>query len=188
MNSISIASRRRKLATIEQANPNARIIDVTSLTSQPWVRFSPFFPHGNIPIPNTDKITAQSVEGVWQALKVFENEGVDRSKLDITNMKGIKRSVRTRGKVLGHQFGLDSDELLDYLSARIKIYLPTYRYILTNRVTREVSLLREMLEAQPDVLLDYETNTTVTNLRKPLSHAGLVVAYLTETWPSSNEA
>ena len=33
------------------------------------------------------------------------------------------------------------------------------------------------------VLLDYETNTDVTDLSKPLSHASLVRAYLMGEWP-----
>lgn len=186
MHSITIESRRRKLANIEHANPGAQIIDVTSRGSEPWIRFSPFFPHGDIPVPNTPDVAAQSVEGVWQALKVFEQEGIDCTKLDITTMKGIKRSVRTRGKVLGHQFGLHSDELLDYQTARIKIYLPTYRYVLENCLSDEVTQLRNLLDTQPIVLLDYETNSSVTNLLKPLSHASLVAAYINDRWPSIN--
>ena len=115
-----------------------------------------------------DAVTSQSVEGVWQGLKVFESEGVDPSKFDVANMKGIKRSVRTRGKVLGHQFG---DELLSYREARERIYLPKYRFILENRLGGELAKLREFDEV---VLLDYETNGDIDDLSKPLSHASLI--------------
>ena len=183
-NLISVESRRRKLANVEKANPNARIIDVTSKADEPWVKFSPFYPHGDIPVPNSKNLTSQSVEGIWQALKVFESEGMDLSKLDVKNMKGIKRSVRTRGRVLGHQFGTDSDELLDYQTARIQIYLPVYRLVLENCLSNEVDELRAILEFQPVVLLDYETNSSITDLRKPLSHASLVAAFINEQWPA----
>lgn len=183
-NLITVESRRRKLANVEQANPNARIIDVTSKADEPWVRFSPFYPHGDIPVPNSTDVLSQSVEGIWQALKVFESEGMDLAKLDVTNMKGIKRSVRTRGRVLGHQFGTDSDELLDYQTARIQIYLPTYRYVLENCLSAEVDELRSILESQPVVLLDYETNSDISDLRKPLSHASLVAAFINDQWPT----
>lgn len=185
MHSLTVESRRRKLANLEQAHPDARIIDVTSRADEPWIRFSPFYPHGGIPVPNTPEVTAQSVEGVWQALKVFENEDTDPAKLEITNMKGIKRSVRTRGRVLGHRFGLHGDELLDYQTARIKIYLPTYRYVLEHCLSAELDQLRVMLKTQPVVLLDYETNASITNLTKPLSHAALVVAYINGEWPGT---
>lgn len=183
MHTITVESRRRKLANIEQAHPEAKVIDVTSKAAEPWVRFSPFYPHGGIPVPNSSGVTSQSVEGVWQALKVFESEGIDPTKLDVTNMKGIKRSVRTRGKVLGHQFGTDSSELLDYLTARKKIYLPTYRYILEHKLDSEIEELQSILKQQPVILLDYETNSSITDLRKPLSHASLVAAFLNDAWP-----
>jgi hypothetical protein len=56
------------------------------------VRFSPFYPHGGIPIPNSPGVFAQSVEGIWQGLKVFENEDVDPSRWQITDPRGIKRA------------------------------------------------------------------------------------------------
>ena len=31
---------------------------------------SPFYPHGGIPIPFSGSVTSQSVEGIWQGLKV----------------------------------------------------------------------------------------------------------------------
>lgn len=183
---VSVASRRRKLANLERDNPGAVLIDVTSRAEHPWVRFSPFYPHGNIPVPNSPALTSQSVEGVWQALKVFENEDVDLSKLNVANMKGIKRSVRTRGRVLGHRYGTASDELLSYQAARLQIYLPTYRHILDHFLSAEIRSLRTTLQSQPVVLLDYETNTDLTNLAKPLSHAGLVAAFIRDDWPTQD--
>lgn len=174
---IHVDSRRKKLATIEKSYPGATIIDVTSKADEPWVRFSPFYPHGGIPVPGSE-LESESVEGLWQALKVFESEGVDHAKLAVTNMKGIKRSVRTRGRVLGHQF---AGELLGYLEARKRVYLPSYRWVLENRLFDEVAQLKTI--AGDVVLLDYETNGDLENLAKPLSHASLVAAYAQDKWP-----
>ena len=66
------------LTAIEREFGNPEIIDVTSKGNEPWVKFSPFYPHGDNPVPFLDR-TAQSVEGIWQALKVFENEDVTRA-------------------------------------------------------------------------------------------------------------
>ncbi len=99
-------------------------------------------------------------------------------------MKGIKRSVRTRGQVLGHQFGIDSSKLLDYLTARIQIYLLTYRYVLDNCLSSEISKIHKILEVRPVVLLDYETNSDIKDLSRPLSHASLVAAYVSDQWPT----
>src|SRR5947208_15178862 len=127
---VAVESRRKKLATIEKLWPSAPIIDVTSKGAEPWVRFSPFYPHGGVPIPNTPGETAQSVEGLWQGLKVFEREDVDPGKWAITHMAGIKRGGKSRGAVRGHRFGVGSDILLGYREARIRIYLPAYKWVL----------------------------------------------------------
>src|SRR5581483_9836811 len=118
-----IVSRRISTNTLKQRYGNAHIIDVTSRGEEPWVRFSPFYPHGGIPVPNSPGTSAQSVEGLWQGLKVFEKEGIDPSRWQATNMRGIKQSAgRTRGKVLGHRFGVGNDLLLGYREARLRIY------------------------------------------------------------------
>eukprot|EP01134_Creolimax_fragrantissima_P007780 CFRG7780T1 len=159
--------------------PGAEIIDLTSKSTSPWVQLSPFFPHGDIPIPNSDKM-GQSAEGIWQGLKVFENEEIDHEKWEITNMRGIKRSTGRRGKVRGHQFGLNSMDILPYLEARKKIYLPTYFWVLENRLTEELEQLKELATKGDLVLLDYETNADLDDLSKPLSHASLVMCWLRE--------
>ena len=61
---VAVESRRKKRATVEKAWPGALILDVTSKGEEPWVRFSPFFPHGGIPVPNSPGVFAQSVEGL----------------------------------------------------------------------------------------------------------------------------
>ncbi|MYW00075.1 hypothetical protein [Streptomyces sp. SID3343] len=182
--SIRVASRRRAAASLTAAFPGAEIIDVTSKAAQPWVRLSPFYPHGGIPVPDGDGRTGQSVEGIWQALKVFRDCDVDAAKLDITTMKGLKRTVRRHGPVQGHRVGLHGDGLLSYEAARRRIYLPAYRWVLEHRVADLV----ERLRAKEDVvLLDYTTNGDVTDPTTPLSHAALVRLHVEGTWPAENE-
>ena len=183
MNTITVQSHRKKLATIESLYLGAMIVDVTSKGSEPFVRFSPFYPHGDIPIPGSPEVFAQSVEGLWQGLKVFEREDIDPSKWAITNMSGIKRSGKSRGAVLGHKFGIGSGVLLGYRDARHQIYLPAYKWVLENRLKEQVQQLRTIAASQPLVLLDYETNGDVENLSSPLSHAALVKYYLEGKWP-----
>src|ERR1700745_3769601 len=72
-----------------------RVLDLTSQGAEPWVRFSPFYPHGGISVPFSRGAVTQSVKGIWQGLKVFEGEDVDPSRLEIASMRGIKRSVRS---------------------------------------------------------------------------------------------
>ncbi len=184
---VVVESRRKKPVTLEKLWPGATILDLTSKGVEPWVRFSPFYPHGGIPIPNTPGQTAQSVEGLWQGLKVFEREDIDPRKWAITDMAGIKRGGKSRGGVRGHRFGVGSDELLGYRDARLRIYLPAYRWVLEHRLTAEVEQLRR-LTGGTLVLLDYETNPDVDDLSSPLSHAALVKLHLAGAWPADSAA
>ena len=178
MNKVHVASRRKKLNTLEREFPQSEIIDVTSKADQPWVKFSPFYPHGNIPVPFSDGVHSYSVEGLWQGLKVFDSHDVDHSKFEVKNMKGIKRTVRKYGTVLGHRKGVNGSELFSYLDARKVIYIPSYQYVLDNLVQAELDELMRILERKDVVLLDYETNANIEDLSKPLSHASLIAAHL----------
>lgn len=180
---VHVASRRRGAAWLAKTYPGATVVDVTSKGPRPWVRLSPFYPHGGIPVPFTPDVTAQSVEGVWQALKVFESADVDPAKLDVTTMTGLKRTVRRFGAVRGHREGLHGDRLLSYEDARRTIYLPTYSWVLEHRAEEEVAALEELSGRGDVVLLDYTTNGDVTDLRTPLSHAALIAAHLAERRP-----
>src|SRR5579859_5795813 len=125
-----VQNRRTSSEKIQQRYENATILDVTSRGTEPWIRFSPFYPHGRIPVPLSQGWVSASVEGIWQGLKVFEREDVDPSKFAITTMKHLKRSTRVHGKVLGHRNGVKGDQLLAYREARHAIYLPTYYWVL----------------------------------------------------------
>ncbi|MGW3072469.1 DUF6939 family protein [Kitasatospora sp. NPDC001132] len=178
---IHIAGRRRTTAALNAAFPGAEIVDVTSKAPDPWVRLSPFFPHGGIPVPYGDGLTSESVEGIWQALKVFRDADVDPAKLRITSMKGLKRTVRRFGPVEGHRTGPHGDRLLSYETARRRIYLPAYRWVLEHRTADLVERLRGMDEV---VLLDYTTNGDVADPSSPLSHAALIRLYVEGRWPA----
>lgn len=89
---IHVLHHSTKPATIEKRFPGAQIVDVTSKGPQPWVKFSPVYPHGSIPVPFTLGRTSESVEGIWQGLKVFESADVDESMLANRTMRGPKRT------------------------------------------------------------------------------------------------
>lgn len=176
-------SRRRTATSIAAAFPGAIVVDVTSRRPQPWVRLSPFYPHGGIPVPFTPGVVGASVEGIWQALKVFAGADVDEAKLNVTSMTGLKRTVRRHGAVLGHRRGLHGDVLLGYEAARRQIYLPSYQWMLDGPARDVVDQLRTLSVDQDVVLLDYTVNSDVSNLSSPLSHAALAALYLAGRWP-----
>lgn len=175
---VTIQNRRRKLENIKKEFPEAQIIDVTSKGHSPFVRFSPFYPVGEIPVPFSPGVYAESVEGIWQGLKVFEEHDVDTEKFLIKNMKGLKRTVRKYGTPKGHRNGVRGVELLDYITARKEIYLPVYNWVLRYKLSAEIKELKELQRKKPLVLLDYETNEDIENSYKPLSHASLIKSFL----------
>ena len=171
---IIIASRRKHKETILREYPDAQIVDVTSKAPDEFVEFSPFFPHGHIPVPMMDE-ESECVEGIWQGLKVFEHEGIDVKTFRNNKMKGIKRTCKKHGKIEGHQYG---DTVLPYIEARKKIYIPCYFQMLEQHCMPLLQRLKEMSEKGTLVLLDYDTNADEENPKKPLSHASLIKRYI----------
>ena len=180
---IIVKHKSTQQASFDKRFPEYKVIDITSKAEDPFVKLSPFYPVGDIPVPLSDGHVARSVEGIWQGLKVFETEGIDTSKFEVTTMKGLKRTVRKFGNVKGHQAGLNSQTLLSYVEARKKIYLPAYRWVLDNKVADVLQLIRDEAAKHPLILLDYELNGDVDDPSKPLSHAYLVKYYLEGNFP-----
>ena len=180
---IYIENKKKKEKTLLAKYTNAIIVDVTSKAPTALVKLSPFYPHGEIPIPFSENKTAKSVEGIWQALKVFETTDIDNEMFQNETMKNIKRTVRKFGKPLGHRKGINGTELLSYIDARIQIYLPSYLWVLENKVSEILTRLKEASQKEDIVLLDYATNCDVLNPKKPLSHAFLVKAFVENSYP-----
>lgn len=178
-----LESHRKKPETILKKYPRAILADVTSHAKDDLVKLSPFYPHGGIPVPFSEGVTATCVEAVWQGLKVFESCGIDMSMFSNDTMKNIKRTVRKYGKPMGHQKGVYSNELLDYVEARKQIYIPTYKWVLENKVQSIIQRLREASKTKTIILLDYDINDDVENVKKPLSHASLIKAYVEGIYP-----
>ena len=183
---IVIESKRKKPATILKKYPDAILADVTSQANTRLRELSPFYPHYDIPVPFSEGYTATCVEAIWQGLKVFESCDVDVQMFQNDTMKNIKRTVRRFGKPLGHRKGVHGTELLGYIEARKQIYIPTYKWVLENKVAWIIEKLREATKTKTIVLLDYDTNADVENAKKPLSHASLIKAYAEGIYPYEN--
>lgn len=180
---IIIESKRKKPETILKKYPDAILADVTSGAKDGLRKLSPFYPHYGIPVPFSEGYTATCVEAIWQGLKVFESCDVDVRMFQNDTMKNIKRTVSRFGKPLGHRKGIKGTELLGYIEARKLIYIPTYKWMLENKVKDIIDRLREASKTKTIVLLDYDTNSDVENAKKPLSHASLIKAYVEGTYP-----
>lgn len=181
---IIIESKRKKPATILKKYPDAILADVTSGAKDGLRKLSPFYPHYGIPVSFSEGYSATCVEAIWQGLKVFESCDVDTTLFQNDTMKNIKRTVRRYGKPLGHRKGVNGKELLGYIEARKQIYIPTYKWVLENKVASIIERLKAASDSgKTIVLLDYDTNADVENAKKPLSHASLIKAYVEGVYP-----
>lgn len=184
---IIIQSKRTKPESILNKYPGAIIADVTSRAKDGLVKLSPFYPHYDIPVPFSDGYTASCVEAIWQGLKVFETADIDISLFSNGTMKNLKRTVKRYGKPLGHRKGVNGTELLGYMEARKLIYIPTYKWMLQNKVQYVIDRLREASKTKTIVLLDYNTNCDVDDSSKPLSHAYLIKAFVEGLYPYNDQ-
>jgi len=155
------------------------VLNLTSQSTDGFVRFSPFYGHGDIPVPFLVNTTSQTVEGVWQGLKIFAHEGMDPQKFHLS-MKKLKRGKTTkRGEILGHHGG--GNRVLSYVDARREIYLPAYEWVLKHKLQQQVNgLLERLRRGEKFVFLDYYTNEDVNDEKNRLSHAGVLKRYLLE--------
>ena len=149
---ILIDSHKKKPENILKIHPGAILADVTSKATDDLIKLSPFYPHGGIPVPFSGEMKATCVEAIWQGLKVFESSDVDVSLFMNDTMKNIKRSVRKNGKPLGHRKGVNGDGLLGYIEARKQIYIPTYRWVLENKVSSIIERMREASKTKTIIL------------------------------------
>ena len=187
---IYIENKRRNIDKIKEQYPNADILDVTSTSTTRYSQIlSPFYPHGNVPIPFSPGYYSACVEGIWQGLKVFESCDVDMASFQNTSMAGLKRTVRKFGAPKGHRKGINGTELLNYFDARMLIYLPSYKWVLDNvhEVHDIVMRIKERAKNHDIVFLDYNTNIDFRNISSPLSHAGLIKMYVEDTYPVEGE-
>lgn len=187
---IYIENKKRKLERIKAQYPDADILDITSSSNLTYAKLlSPFYPHGNIPIPFTPNAYAMCVEGIWQGLKVFESCDIDTSLFYNNTMRHLKRTVRHFGRPLGHRRGIFGTELLSYFEARMQIYLPSYKWVLDNvpRVNALVGRIAERAKEHDIVFLDYNTNDDYRDLSSPMSHAGLVKLYIEGKYPNPED-
>lgn len=150
--------------------PDAVWVDVSSSGDPPLDQLSPFYAHGGIPIPGMDSKRSDSVEGIWQGLKVI------RGKIAPRFFEGGGR--KRVGKPRGHQFG-DSTRLLGIEEARRKMYVPAYEWMLENCIDETIlsGFIDQAFRGVPQYFYDREDNGSIGK-DAPLAHAKLLADYL----------
>ncbi len=147
-----------------------------------WVtdlsELSPFIQYGRIPVPGRNNVS-DSVEGVWQGLKVIDG------KIDINYFKGKGR--KRRGNPSGHLLG---DKIVRYKEAREKIYLPTYKFMFERKVKSETKELIYDLAMQGIVqfFFDVDENGEIGDLSSPLAHSSVLVDLINKHLQKLNQS
>jgi hypothetical protein len=145
------------------------VFDVSSYADHPYCTLSPMWAHGGIPVPGTPGAVSDSVEGIWQGLKVIRGKTAPH----LFAGRGRKRG----GKPAGHRHG---GRLLGCVEARFKIYKVAYEWMLDNRV--DPALIGEFLGRARAGLTqffhDLGDNGDINNPSEPLAHASVLVQYL----------
>lgn len=147
-------------------------IDVSSRAQKPYSLFSPFsYSHNfHIPVPGTEGIYANSVESIWQGLKIIN--GV----VDFSLFK--KRPEKRKGDVQGHLFGSQSLGIVD---ARRNIYQPAYLFHFQHHIPEKIKeevLLKALKEGV--AFYDVEENVKINNSNSRLAHSAFLAEFLRE--------
>ncbi|MCE9565028.1 MAG: hypothetical protein K8U57_23605 [Planctomycetes bacterium] len=154
---------------VENLPTGSTIIDVSSYAPEPYCTLSPMWVHGDIPVPGMTGTTSDTVEGVWQGLKVIRGEIAPR----YFHGHGAKRG----GKPSGHRFG---KKLLGIVEARRLIYIPTYEWMLTHCIASELleGMIETALSGVTQYIHDVGDSGDINDANQPLAHAAVLVQYI----------
>lgn len=153
----------------ENMPAGAMVYDVSSYGDHPWFLFSPLFAHGGIPVPGMPGAVSDSVEGIWQGLKVIRG----KTALHLLEGRGQKRG----GKPAGHLY---NGRLIGLVEARQKIYRPAYEWMLVHKIDSAVieGLVEKALAGEVQHFHDMGDNGDINNTQEAWAHASLVVQYI----------
>lgn len=152
-----------------QALKGAVMYDVSNSADYPFCTLSPFWPHGGIPVPGMPGKTSDSVEGIWQGLKLIRGRIPPR----YFHGQGHKRG----GVPRGHQYG---DKLLKIVEARDKVYRVAYEWMPDHRVDPKLvdGFIEQGLAGVPQCFHDVSNNGSISDPDEGWAHAAVLVQYL----------
>jgi hypothetical protein len=125
--------------------------------------------HGGIPVPGIAGTTSDSVEGVWQGLKVIRGQIAPR----YFQGRGQKRG----GKPAGHQYG---KKLLKIVEARDRVYRAAYEWMLEHKADSELlaQFIDQARRGVPQHFHDVSDNGDISNPDEGWAHAAVLVQWL----------
>lgn len=141
--------------------PNATIIEVTSRSSIWTQRFSPFFLG---PCEIAEGVYSANMENAWQYSKVYTRHVGPDSRPTKEWFRwartGFAKSRADRypmGRGAHPEYSYWQKELLDYVEARQRIYIPLYSQAVREHARPELERLKKMLEELENIaILDFD--------------------------------
>lgn len=155
--------------------------------------FNPFhlWPQPCIPVPGKPGMLSRSVEAVWQGLKQVDGTA-DLAQFFTSPSKRPSDDERRRQpnyRYADRQF-IYGERLLDLVSARLLIYLPTYLFML--QALAPAALLRNIRQhlalRGPVVFYDWDANQDITDPSSSFSHSALLASWFNGTWEKDYRA
>lgn len=160
-----------KFIATKNSENDINSIDVSSYAKKPFKEFSPFMNSKNfeIPVPGQENTFAQSVEGIWQGLKVIDGG------TDFGIFYGCPKK-RKKGTYMGHLY---DNKRIDIVTARELIYEPSYIYYLKNCVKASTLEKILILGINEDVKIhDTENNLDPNNSNVAVGHSFYLAKFL----------
>lgn len=160
--------------------------DCAGESSRRFRWFNPFnmLASSEIPVPGTGR-WARSVESVWQGLKLVDGK-TEFAMFDSVPRKRPSDEDRRRDPHYDYSastflFGTD---VVDLVTARYLIYIPTYLYLLEHIVPDELveTIAACMTEGRTVLFFDWDSNFDIEDASSSFSHSALLAAWFGGTW------
>jgi hypothetical protein len=131
-----------------------------------------------LPVPGA-AVLASSVEAVWQGLKVVDG----RTDFAMFPRRARQRPSGEERQLPGYRYEdsafLHGDQVVDLVTARLVIYVPTYLFMLEHLAPYE--LLRSLVRAGRDgrniLFFDVDANFDVFDRSSSFSHSALLASW-----------
>jgi len=192
---VVFASRKTPLDDLRNKFGKIEVIDVSPAGH--YNKLHPAWPITSVDLPGADKDSAakaSSVQGLYEGLRLFENEKkISLNVLLCDNMKIHRSQTKTTGEIIGYRFGLkETAEVIDELKARYYLFIKPYEEMLSRKEQKALlETLKEKLDSDPNlrlVLVDAKIpNPDWKNLEQDISHCPLIRDMLSKKWPKWEE-
>lgn len=121
------------------------VVDMRPTGPDPWARLSPHYQHGKIPVPGLPSMHADSIMGVFEALKLIGKPGVP-GKMNLGYLVGPGRYRKVpSGRFLQGYRGYDG-RAIGVVQARTQLQLAAFRWVMHERLAGVVRKLESLDE------------------------------------------